>query len=272
MELSTRQIQEESLKILKVIDSIAQKEKLKYSLFYGTLIGAVRHKGFIPWDDDLDIIMFRSDYERLKEYFILHKEELKPYEFFCPETKEKYPYILGRVVNTKFKMVSENGKDLDMGTFVDVYPFDAAGDGTNNFIYMKSCYYTTLYGLKNKAQFIKPFGVIKTIFKRLLYFIAKFYSYNYLRRKLYRIASMFDFNNSKYLSCLVWTPNGKPRLYKKSDLEDVVRVDFEDGKFYIPKNYDNILKQLYGDYMQLPPENQRIGHHYYKIYPKSDVL
>lgn len=272
MELTTRQIQEESLKILKIIDEIAQKENLRYSLFYGTLIGAVRHKGFIPWDDDLDIIMFRSDYERLKEYFILHKQELKPFELYCPETKDKYPYIMARIVNTEFKMLSEEGVDLDMGTFVDIYPFDGAGDGTHSFIYRKSCYYTTLYGLKNKKQFIKPFNVIKAFLKRILLFVSNFYSYSYLRKKLYSIGALFDFEQSEYLSCLVWTPYGKPQLYKKSDLEDVVRVDFEDGKFYIPKNYDNILKQLYGDYMQLPPENQRIGHHYYKIYPKSDIL
>lgn len=269
-ELSIQSIQKESLKILKIIDRIAQKENLKYSLFYGTLIGAVRHKGFIPWDDDLDIIMFRADYDKLKEYFITHKDELNHYEFFCPETKKDYPYLLGRVVNTDFKMLSDDGKDLDMGTFVDVYVFDGAGDGTHNLVYQKACFYTTLYGLKNKNQFIKPHSGLKAFFKRILYYVAKLFSYENLRKKLYAIASRYDFESSEYLSCLVWTDGGKVQIFKKNDLEDVVSVEFEDGHFMIPKKYDNILTQLYGDYMQLPPENQRIGHHYYKIYPKNE--
>ena len=270
MELSIRQIQEESLKIMQLIDRIAQKENLKYSLFYGTLLGAVRHKGFIPWDDDLDIIMFRKDYEKLKEYFINHKEELKPYEFYCPETKDGYPYILGRVVNTDFKMVSEDGIDLDMGTFVDVYPFDGAGDGSHSFVYKRACFYSTLYGLKNEKQFIRPHSHIKAFCKKILSYIAKLYSYDYLREKLYETASLYSFDESDYVSCLSWMNNGITRLYKKTDLEDLIRAPFEDCSFYIPKAYDGILTFFYGDYMQLPPENQRVGHHYYKIYPKTE--
>ncbi|WP_038174358.1 LicD family protein, partial [Treponema pedis] len=80
-ELSLKEIQEESLKILKLVDNICREQGFTYCLFYGTLIGAVRHNGFIPWDDDIDIAMPRNDYERLKQYFIVNKDKLMPYVY-----------------------------------------------------------------------------------------------------------------------------------------------------------------------------------------------
>ncbi|WP_222931036.1 LicD family protein [Treponema phagedenis] len=80
-ELSLREIQKESLKVLKLVDYICRQENLTYCLFYGTLIGAIRHNGFIPWDDDIDIVMPRNDYDKLKRYFIDNKDNLKPFVF-----------------------------------------------------------------------------------------------------------------------------------------------------------------------------------------------
>ncbi len=271
MELTTRQIQLESLKILKVIDDVARKEGLRYGLFFGTLLGAIRHNGFIPWDDDLDIYMFRNDYEKLKSYFIAHKNELCPLEFFAPETKADYPYLLGRITNSSFKMLAEGENDYGMGTFVDVYPIDGAGNGKHRLLYYRTCLYCTLYALKSKTHFIKPFGKIKTFFKRILFFVSRLCSYESLRKKLRNIANKFPLESSEYVACLLWMDGGKPQIFKKNDLAETVLVDFEGAKFPVPKNYDTVLKKLYGEYMKLPPENERIGHHYYKIFPKCEA-
>lgn len=272
MDLSIREIQFESLRILKLIDSISKKENLHYTLHFGSLLGAIRHKGFIPWDDDLDIAMLRPDYEKLKNYFIEHKNELKPFEFFSPETRSNYPYMLGRVVNTSFKMVSESEPDFGMGTFVDVYAFDGAGNGRHQIVYYLSCFLTTLYGLKNKIYFVKPFGKLRSFFKRILFYLCRLFSYKFLQKNLYALASRYSLIDSEYVACLTWMDGGKPLVFNSDFFKETIMIDFEDGKYPVPKNYDAILRKLYGDYMVLPPENERIGHHYYKILSGDEVI
>ena len=271
MELNVREIQQESLKILKVIDKIAKQEKLQYVLFFGSLLGAVRHKGFIPWDDDLDILMFRPDYEKLKSYFISHQSELEPFEFFCPEFRKDYPYMIGRICNTNFSFVADAEKDCGMGTFVDIYPIDGAGNGKHKFTYYESCLLTTIYALKNKTHFIRPFSKMKVLIKGILFFLCRLFPYAFLQNKLRHLSTKFTLASSEYVACMSWMDGGKPVIFKKEDLEKTVLIDFEDGKYPVVKNYEDFLQQLYGDYMQFPPENERVGHHYYKIFPKTEA-
>ena len=265
MKLTLLQIQEESKNILIYIDSICRQLNLKYVLFWGSLIGAIRHQGFIPWDDDLDIAMPRKDYEKLKCYFMENKEKCKPFELFSIETRDEYPYMLPRICNTNFHLIAENEKDYGMGTFVDIYPMDGAGNGKHKFLYRKACLSTTLYGMKSRLHFQKTFSWKKNILKRIIYFASKMISVNFLQRKLHEYSKKYDYDDSEYVSCLTWCDGGVPLVCRKDDLFTVETVKFEDISVNIPKSYDSLLKQYYGDYMKLPPENQRIGHHYYYI-------
>ena len=265
-ELNIQEIQAESLKIMKVIHKICIEQNLKYSLFYGTLIGAVRHKGFIPWDDDLDIAMPRSDYEKLSDYFISHEKELKPYKLFSYKTVENYPYVINHICNTDFRMEAENEKDCGMGTFIDIYPFDGAGDGSDKFFNKKAWFYSSMYFSKSREHYVPVKGFAKSIVKKTAYLFSKFLSYDFIRGKLKKLANKYSYETSDYVSLVVW---GSTRVfYKKNIFEDLILCKYEDSEFYIPKNYDEILRLLYGNYMQLPPENERIGHHFYKIFRK----
>lgn len=267
-ELTLKEIQEETLKIMKVIHKICIEENLKYSLFYGSLIGAVRHKGFIPWDDDLDIVMPRADFENLAEYFSQHEKELSPFKWFSYKTVKNYPYMIARVCNTDFRMEAENEKDCGMGTFVDIYPLDGAGNGKHNFLYNKAWFYSSMYFSKSREHYVHVKGFIKSLVKKSAYLISKFKQIESIRTKLERISKKYSYESSCFVGCMTWLVYGKKNIFKKNEIEDVILSEFEDGEFYIIKNYDALLTSYYGDYMKLPPENERIGHHFYKIYRK----
>ena len=268
-ELTLQEIQHETLAIMKVIDKICRTENIKYVLFYGTLLGAVRHKGFIPWDDDLDIAMPRADYEKLALYFCAHKEELAPYAWFSYKTVENYPYMIARVCNTDFRMEAENEGDCGMGTFIDVYPMDGAGNGNHTFLYNKAWFYSSMYYTKNRQRYvIKPKGILKRIVKRAVVVLAKLHSIDFIRKKLFQIAYTYPYEASDCIASMTWLVYGKRNVFRKEDIENVVDGDFEGEKYFIPSNYHRILTDFYGDYMKLPSENERVGHHFYKIYRK----
>lgn len=270
-ELTLQEIQLETLSIMKKIHSICVEQNLKYSLAYGTLIGAIRHNGFIPWDDDLDIYMPRTDYEKLADYFVSHKKELSPLMWFSYETVQNYPYLITRICNTKFTMESENEKKCGMGTFVDIYPLDGAWDGKRKFFYNKAWFYSSMYFSKSRIHYVKPKGMLKKIVKRFSYFLSKFYSKESIRKKLLKFSKKYEYNKSDVVGCIIWGSNPKTRtVAKRTDFDNLTLHKFEDTEFYIFENYDSILKTEYGDYMQLPPESERVGHHFYKIYRKED--
>lgn len=267
-ELTLQEIQSETLKIMKLIHKICVEQNLKYSLFYGTLIGAVRHKGFIPWDDDLDIVMPRADYEKLCEYFILHEKELSPFKWFSYKTVKNYPYMIARVCNTNFRMEAENEKDCGMGTFVDIYPLDGAGNGNHKFLYHKAWFYSSMYFSNSRIHYVPVKGFFKTVIKKTAFILSKVKKIESIRKKLEEIAQKYPYESSSYIACMTWLDSGRKNVFRKDDIEKLIISPFQESEFYIPQNYDSLLATYYGDYMQLPPENERIGHHFYKIYRK----
>ena len=118
--MSMPQIQQESLKILDVVSDICAKLQLRYYLAYGTLIGAIRHQGFIPWDDDIDIMMPRPDYEQLLQYFRDNAESLKPLELYSTADCPDYPYMITRISNSNYVLDVHNEKPYGLGLFLDI--------------------------------------------------------------------------------------------------------------------------------------------------------
>lgn len=266
--LSLQEIQSETLAIMKKIDAICRTEHLTYSLFYGTLLGAVRHGGFIPWDDDLDIVMPRNDYDRLAEYFKIHERDVAPLKWFSYETVADYPYMIARICNTDFRMEAENEHDCGMGTFVDIYPLDGAGDGRTNAFYNKAWFFASMYFTKSRIHYVAPKGFARKIVKGCSLILSKMFSREKIRAILLHYAKRFPYEGSDYVGCIIWLTDGKKNIFKKSDIRELVEWDFEDAKFFVPKNYDAILTTGYGNWRELPPEHERVGHHFYEIYRK----
>ncbi len=270
-ELSLKQIQQESLKILIKIDEICKNENLTYYLAYGTLIGAIRHKGIIPWDDDIDIMMPRPDYDKLEAYFISHRNELFPLQMFGPDINRQYPYMINRINNCDYTIETENEKAYGLGLFIDIYPLDALGNTLREAEQRKAkgCRLASLCFLSTRLKFTKgnTKPLIKTIVKLPAFYLSKIIGKNYFFKKLHKLSQPQDYTGSEYVGCVVWAADdGYKGVYKKEWLGKGRLHEFEGLSFNIPDDFDSILKKLYGDYMTPPPKTERIGHHFYKAY------
>lgn len=267
-KLTLREAQLESYKVLKKIIDICNKNKWKYFLMYGSLIGAVRHKGIIPWDDDIDIMMPRPDYEKFKKYFIDNAEKLKPLKLFDKDLVSDYPHMIMRISNQEYHLVFDNEKDYGIGVFVDVYPLDGVG---NNYDEAKKLLNRT----KRLASLCfltsrKSFGVdntkskLKIIIKFPAYIWAKLMGNNHYYKKLNRISKKYSFDSSKFVACAVWPESVK--LISEKEILETYETEFEDSKAAIPKEYDKLLTILYGDYMTPPSEKGKKTNHTYDAY------
>ena len=272
-KLTMKEVQQGALDILKKIDEVCKEQNWKYCLAYGTLIGAIRHKGFIPWDDDIDIMMPRDDYNHLVQYFVDHKDELKPFEILNKDTNKKYPYMISRISDSRYMLDVDNEEPYGIGLFVDVYPLDGAGNSVEEYTkrknqssrYASLCFLSTRKTIKreNTASFFKY------MLKFPAFFLAKFLGRDFFMRKLDGIEKKCDYENSKYIGCMIWaSDDGVRGIFPKEWFDEMIDVEFEGRLFKAPKEFDKVLSHGYGKYMELPPENKRIAHHYYDAYLK----
>ncbi len=273
-EMSMEQIQQESLKILDTVSALCDKLNLRYYLAYGTLIGAVRHKGFIPWDDDIDIMMPRQDYKILLDYFCDHAEELKPLELFSTYNCPEYPYMITRISNSEYVLDVHNEKPYGLGLFIDIYPMDGMGRTEAEYEALKgeASKYSSLCFLATRKRCEKgnTKSKLKMAVKYPAFLLAKFCGKELFMRKLEAMAAKCDYDASNYVGCLVWGSDGVKGVFPKAWFESTADVEFEGRIYKAPVNYHQVLTRLYGDYMQLPPEKDRIAHHFYKAYKKEN--
>lgn len=269
-ELSLREIQLAELEILKKLDEICRAEGLTYYLYYGTLIGAIRHKGIIPWDDDIDVAMPRPDYDRLIEYCRKNQEGLLPLRLMHYTLNPDYIYPIARFCDSRYYVDYQDAVDYGLGLFVDIYPLDGWGNepSEQHSIYQKFRRDILLVNLAGKSRYIGSLqNPIRNLVKFPAYLYAKLRGTRYFLRKLDNLGKERSYEKDSMVGHLVWAEDDQARIRK--DLLSPIQWEFEGGMFTIPEGYDAILTQVYGDYMQLPPEDQRIQQHHYKAYLKE---
>lgn len=262
---------DEYLKVLKeelvFIDKVCQEKNLKYFVYYGSLIGAVRHHGMIPWDDDIDIIMPRNDYEKFLEYF--KNNDTGNYTIVSNDTDFSVPYLISRVSDNRYHLEFSKTFQHEVGIFIDIYPFDGMG----NHKFIANIHGGFLYFLRKffyvKFQTYYPKGrYVKNFFLKVLNKILNLRKKSLIASILKRHSKLYKYEKSKYVNCPLWADRYKKDNIPREWLEKTLRIKFEGIDVNIPAEYDKILKALYGNYMELPPENERIFKHFYKIYKK----
>ena len=239
-------------------DDFCKAHEIKYFLFYGTLLGAIRHKGFIPWDDDIDIGMLREDYDKLID---IMKITSGRYQFFTPENNKKYNYQFGKLIDTN-TYVLEDGIScgINMGFWLDIFPFDNDVPDINKRISLKKKldFMNSLFDFIRSTSKPKSKG-IKFLFTKVLKVIFKVIGTRWLMNLyLYLIKKENKYkSNLVSLKTVFYTP---ARIYSKDNLKSI-SWEFEGHMFPVPKDYDYVLRTLYGKYMELPPPELRVNHH-----------
>ena len=258
VESQIQQVWATEQEILDVIHKVCTENGLRYSLAYGTLIGAVRHKGFIPWDDDIDLMMPREDYEKLLA--IWNQAAPEGYLLQNYHTYSDYTNNFTKIVkdHTTFLQKEEDrAASFHKGVFVDIFPGDRVAPGR---IRQKIQYVACAVNLLYSRGYTSGTGGVMGMIERILLKLPKS-SQIYFRDKAERIIIKWRNDNQQpYLfSCTI----GCSRLYYPSDMFDGERSISFCGKEYCCVNdYDKILRIQYGDYMQLPPEEDRVWKHH----------
>lgn len=265
-KLSIEEIKKIEFEILTKVAEFCDKHGLFYCLAYGTLLGAIRHKGFIPWDDDVDIVMPRKDYDYLIENFNSEMEQ-QGYFAIAPGSGNHSILKIGKLGTIKYEPEYGNkGGFID----IDVFPLDGVPSNEKEYdkfydklIYLYRAHFYQYLNYKNYKFKEK----LKTFIKKCLWgcYLGK----NRFLKKAKIEHQKYLYETSEYVAAVECLWNSKKNRTKKENYEDRVLVDFEAAKFYAPKGYHEILTGLYGDYMQLPPEEKRVAEHGITAYIKE---
>jgi licD1 protein len=262
-KLTLTEIQKVSLEVLCKVDSFCREHGIRYSLTYGTLLGAVRHKGFIPWDDDIDIMMPRPDYERLLSTFKGDNEvrlisEYQSYITFSRVCDIKSTFCETLLPYAPQKLTSKTG------VWIDIFPVDGVESDIKTF--------------KEKVDFINHYCSLQlqrrwgcpslTLRKGYMYLLKLLYrKIKYIASPVYKINNAirncrkpYTFENADYVSQIVCGKIYDREIFKKEIFDEYIEVTFEGHNFKAVSCWDEVLRATYGDYMELPSKENRIQH------------
>lgn len=271
--LTTKEMQSILLNLLIEFDNFCNDNNLKYCLGWGSELGAVLYKGFIPWDDDIDICMPRKDYNIFLKKYIDHSN----YKLLKPRKTKKYYYPFAKLSDTNTYSESSVLRE-DYGLFLDIVPFDMIRNSSKlkgntvmkiRLLGIKALKYQPKFHIKKRKDYGKKAFIILRQLKSILYYIYSFINWKTAYRlSLFRLNATRLFNKGHDCYChIIWSPDA---IRRKIDyFDNRIRVPFENTFSYINVNYDEELRECYGDYTIIPKEEDRKTHSYYKYYRKE---
>ena len=248
-----RELQLRLVDIMEVVDKVCRENNLRYYLLAGTLIGAVRHKGFIPWDDDMDIAMPRRDYkifmDKAKE---LLPESIEGVDWRCdPE----FPFYHGKVQDRNTTLVEKRDFNYVGGIFIDVFPLD--GVPKNKLVRFFHLQQFNFYNKFNYFLHRNPYKHGVTLGTYWSLALRYLFSREKITQKLVNIMAKYDFDDSEFVCDY---NDGKEGILPKKVFEKTEELIFEGRVFLGIKDYHSYLSNKYGDYMTVPPPENQIQH------------
>lgn len=271
-KMTINDVQQVSLNILKDVHEFCVENNIRYSLCGGTLIGAMRHNGFIPWDDDVDLIMPKPDYDRFVRSYI----SKNGYKLFSPEVKgnEEVRLRISKVCDMKLTAVKQDyyaWTDIETGVGIDIIPAIGAPSTEREARKFIKQYltYACLLNCYRVSLASKEFIENKRLPEKLLFLIKRLVGNCIGERSIEKIIEFqkkYDFDKAQYF-CGGFR-YGFGEWQPKNIFDELILHKFEDGEFLITSRYDEYLKCLFGNYMELPPEEQRVSHDFYGYYWK----
>lgn len=247
-----RKMQLLELDMLVELDKVCRKHNIKYSMFGGTLLGAIRHKGFIPWDDDIDVNMPREDYEQLK---LLRSEFEDPYFLQYPGCDKEYFFSYAKLRNSNTSGISSAFRydEFNQGIWIDIFPMDnclLSTIDTNAEIMNELILENSAWMRLNNPYLSKSEAERLSLYKNR----------NPLDvyEDIDRLSRQYEFLDTEFVTCATLTVYSPLKMtYRKMDINKLINIDLYGYEFPIPKNYDVILRTTYNDYMQFPPAEKR---------------
>lgn len=265
-------------KLLKEFVRICKTYRLTYFCCGGTAIGAIRHRGMIPWDDDIDVFMPRPDYDQFVE---LAKTQLSSdYEIITPFDKANYPLYFVKLCDRHTTLQEEEDIPCIYGLYIDIFPIDGAPDDIETARALERRFTKTKHKLEAISTHVSFRAYLKLLKEPSKWgrFVRKtfgFFCRNWYRKHLLQqmnaICYRYPYENSTLVAVYCGS-YGSKEVFPKSWLDGTATFTFEGMDVALPSGYDDYLKQYYGDYMQLPPEEKRISHHfkaYFNLYRRE---
>ncbi|MEE6637645.1 LicD family protein [Limosilactobacillus pontis] len=253
---SVRERQKILLNILIYADKVMTENNINYSLAYGSLIGAARHKGFIPWDDDLDIVVPYKDYLKLLNLPELNNHS-DHYSIYFSKNDDNYAYPFAKIEDNETRCCYYHVLDSG-GAFLDVFPMTPAPIAN---LHNYSKYLTKNH---NKLAFAnsKSDNPVKNVIHKMARPKYKKYR-NRMIEEVFKYCNMKDYN---YLIDGTWSDNREKEYVPQKWFKDYRRIEFEGHDFKVITHYKDWLELIYGDWQKMPPKGERIGHHYFDLY------
>ena len=263
-ELSLQEIKEVELNILKMFHAFCVGNNIRYFISHGTLLGAIRYKGFIPWDDDLDVLVPREDYDRLISLF----RDNEDYQLFAYEKNKDYLYPYAKLCDMRTCKV-EGGyhNRVQLGLDIDVFPLDNWDDDLEKAKQEVKRQQQNMFRL-GLTKLCKPDSLhpVKRFVKGLAMALCKLRGSTYYMEKIVQGAHKPEQKGSRYMGGKAWNVYGERDILPAEVFAEAIELEFEGEKFFAPVGYDAFLTSLYGDYLPEPPIEKRKTHHSFKAY------
>lgn len=259
-EINTEELKKIQVEILDVMSQFCENHGIQYWIDSGTLLGAIRHKGYIPWDDDIDTGMLRKDYDIFMKLF---NEESDRYKVYSVENDPGYSFPFAKIIDTQTVLYEPDERGYKSAVYVDLFVYDNAPDDEKEVrrMFKRRNY---LQKMRSLQWHHRPSG---NVLRRTLIYIAnipmRLVPNGYFDSKIVKNAKKFQNEETKrvgnFSATAVVTAD-------KSIFRDFIYVEFGGKKYKAPIGYDEWLKAFYGDYMQLPPVEKRVSRHSFKAY------